>query len=216
MELFTSVTPTVVSLTFATIFQVSASLWYLSTIYRHETVLNPASWGLWSVLTILNTITYFFTSDAPIIALIPALSALSTTAVFISSLLLHARVPLDWLDESAIIIGILSAGVWVGSGSAALASVTLQVAFMIGFLPTFRSLIKKTSHEPLGPWILWVIAYLFTMAAVTQSGAGSAAEYAYPFMATTLHAAVVSIAAGILIGGKLAKVKTTTIKAVGI
>lgn len=205
-----------IALIVAAAFQLTASLWYLKTVYRHATVMNPASWGLWMMLSMLNVTAYLMIAESWWLAIIPMLSCLSTICVFSLALYVHAAAPIDWLDETAVVVGIIAVGAWIGSGSAAYATIIIQLAFCVGFIPTFRSMILGRTHEPLGPWVFWTLAYFANLFAVGFAGSLSPAEYAYPLTSIVLHAIGVSLIAAAVAAKTIKHHPVPALKIIGL
>lgn len=185
----------VILLALSVTLQVAASVWYLSAVLQHRAKLNASSWGLWSVLTFLNAASYVSIAAFPILAIIPILTTISTVVTFSTAMLTGGYSSLDRLDYIACAAGFGAAVSWLFTGSPEVASVMLQAAFVIGFLPTIRAVWQRTVHEPVGPWLLWTIAYIANlMAGVLAATDITASLLAYPLTSITLHTIVLSLA----------------------
>ncbi len=150
---------------------------------------NTSTWLLWAVLTILNFTSYSIASGDIWKSLLPMATSFACIGTCIFALRRGKFKKLSGLtDMLVIIVGLTAAIVWKVYQSAALGNVTLQLAIVISFIPTFRDVLIK-DENPL-PWLLWGVAYAFLLIVVILRWQHQPWDLVYPLVGVTFHLAV--------------------------
>lgn len=174
--------------------EISAITLYVLYVLKKTTSPRIASWYIWIPIAILNAASYVTFSMDFIKGIVPVLSALGGVATLV---LLFLRVRsrevdlrLDVFDKSALIVGLGAVAVWWYFHSAAYANIILQGSVTIGFLPTYRGLLKNPKNEQPLPWALWTVGHALAVVIVILRWNGKYAEFVYPAWSSFLHLVV--------------------------
>lgn len=167
-----------------------AYLDYNTKVIKRHTAPNGSTWAIWSSLAILSASSYLkMTGDVAksILSLINIFWCVST---FCIALYLKRFVRPDKWDVRALSIGLLAALVWWIYKSAMYANLLLQVAILVGFIPTYRLVWNTPTAERCRPWWIWVGAYGILIATVILRWRGQWQDLAYPTTSIMYHSLV--------------------------
>ncbi len=145
--------------------------WYSRDMFFGETITNPVTWWLWLVETIISLIIYVDrTKDMSKWAT----EAVSAVGVSIISLFLLFQTlsgeahsvfeTVELVDYIAATFAVVALVVWIVTRKTYGAGIALwvfQLALLSAIFPLMRSAVVETAVEPLGPWVLWTIAFAF-------------------------------------------------------
>jgi len=151
---------------------------------------NPATWGLWTFISALNCASFITMREHRIVGLLPIVSSISCIVVFLIYLFRHKFSGLDFLENIALVLGVLAIFVWWHYHSATYANLVLQPAIVISFVPTLRGVWKKPAVEKALPWFIWSPAYIFLMAGIFLKWEAKSLQLVYPINSLILHALV--------------------------
>ncbi|MCK9352489.1 MAG: hypothetical protein WCT49_06630 [Candidatus Paceibacterota bacterium] len=166
---------------------------YNREIFRGSSKPNVVSWGLWSMVTVLNMASYLaLTGDI----LKNSLSIVAASATFVTFLYIFQKnsgISLTMTDWITLSIGVISAFVWMVFQSAVFANLTLQLANIAAFVPTYRSVWNNPENEKPLPWFFFSTAYLFLNITVFIRWSGNAADLVFPVLGLFLHASLTAL-----------------------
>lgn len=178
----------------AAVIKLTAYVIYGRAIWNGQQPLNPATWGLWVVLTWLNASSYLIMSgDAPK-AFASFAGAAACTVVFCLAVVRKSTARFDKMDVFLFIAGLSTAGVWWHWRNATLANLIMQVAIAISMIPTYRKVLADPSSEKPTAWLMWGSVYGFILATVLLRWHGHWPDLAYPVSCGITHTGVGLIA----------------------
>ncbi|MCX6754183.1 MAG: hypothetical protein NTV03_03975 [Candidatus Nomurabacteria bacterium] len=151
---------------------------------------NIVSWGLFSLITLINAVTYIaFTHDI-------FKGALAFTDFFtciVITCLIIFRGQLRKLSLSEIIIIILSVAslvVWWLLKSALYANLLLQPAYILAFIPTLKNAWANPQNESSLVWLMWAFSFLLTITVIIIRWDNNFADIINSSIAFILHLSV--------------------------
>lgn len=166
-----------------------AYLDYNRVVLKGETKPNGATWAIWSAVALVSTSSYFAASGDFWKSVIPFANILLCIGTFILALVGGKFKKLDATDWCALVIGIIAVVVWKMT-NAAYANLIVQVAIIIGFIPTWHGVWKTPSCEKPRPWWIWMIAYGIAGIVVVLRWKNQWIDLVYPVLCVFLHASV--------------------------
>lgn len=174
--------------------EISAITLYVLSVLKKTISPRIASWSIWIPIAILNAASYVTFSRDFIKSIVPVLSALGGVATLVL-LFVRARshevdLRLDVFDKSALTIGLGAVAVWWYLHSAVYANLILQASVTIGFLPTYRGLLKNPKNEQPLPWAVWAVGHALAAVIVILRWNGQYTELVYPAWSSLLHLVV--------------------------
>src|SRR3989344_1939768 len=123
----------------AGLFNVVAGSTYLRQVVKNESTPNPTTWIIWTIVTVLNSATYFsVVSGNPWIALSSAVTAIMVFLIFVTSLLNGKFTKLNNVDIISLVLAVGTGIFWQMSGNALVSNICLQAVFIISFYPTIH------------------------------------------------------------------------------
>ena len=167
----------------AGIIQLLAFWIYNQNSIKGKTSPNIVSWGLWAGITCLNFTSYQSMSNDWVKSILPTAS--SFACIFTFAVLFfgkNKKIKLGIFDGIALIIGVVSVGIWFFSQSAMYANVVLQLAVLVGFIPTVRGVLKNPKNENPIPWLMWSVAYTLSSLVVFIRWHGQLNDLVYPIV----------------------------------
>lgn len=140
---------------------------YVVLLLRGATTPNPASWIIWLVIGVINTVTYLSTvegdwSRAGVLIIVTT----GILLVTVYSLVRGRFSRLGRLEISVLALALAVGTFWQMTGNAILANLVLQMVYVISFVPTVIGLRNGSIKEHPGPWALSVFAYVAMIASV--------------------------------------------------
>lgn len=181
----------------STLLTISSSVLFLGFfVLYNKNILNSSikpsivSWGLFSLITLINAITYvIFTNDALKSAL--AFTDCFTCIVITCLILFKGQYSkLSILENVIIILSILSLIVWYIFHSALYANLLLQPAYILAFIPTLRNALKNPENESALVWLMWALSFVLTIIVVVIRWENNWADFVNPMIAFILHLSV--------------------------
>ncbi len=167
-----------------------AYLDYNRGVLTGETKPNGATWAIWSAISVVSTGSYFAASGDFWKSLLPILNILLCIGTFVLALLAGKFKKLDVTDWAALGLGFIAAVVWGVYESATYANLVVQVAMMVGFIPTWRATWKTPSCEHPRPWWIWSMSYCIATVVVILRWKNQWIDLVYPINGAILHASV--------------------------
>ena len=166
-----------------------AYLDYNRVVLKGETKPNGATWAIWSTIALVSTSSYFASTGDVWKSIIPFANIFLCIGTFVLALIVGKFKKLDFTDWSALTIGIIAAIVWKLT-TAAYGNLIVQVAIIIGFIPTWCGVWKTPSCEKPRPWWIWCVSYGIAGVVVIMRWRGQRIDLVYPWLCVFLHASV--------------------------
>jgi hypothetical protein len=155
---------------------------------------NLSSWAVWAFITILNFTSYKKLTGDWVKSLLPTANAVMCILTALLALRTGSFRSLSTTDQMCLLTGILAGYCWWGFKSKdfaeALVQVILEVAIVIGFVPTIVGAIHNPSSEPWFSWLLWTMSYLIQFFVVKTTWRGKLIDFLYPVNMFLFHGAV--------------------------
>ncbi len=176
---------------------------------------HPVAFGIWLVADVVNYITYVSFSKYWIGPLIMPVGA-ATVVLWGTIKLIIAKhkktktekIEFGFTDWFAIVVSVISLGVYFITGNGKLSNIMIQVIVFMGFVPLVVNLIKsKRTNEPTLSWILFCVGWLITCID-TMMGYKSLIELIYPVINGLIGCLIVL---GIIIYNKKLKIKNSSL-----
>jgi len=131
---------------------------YIRQIATGDSVPNPATWLVMSVVGVINAITYGVTIHWDLWpTLVGAVPAVGIIITFLFSYLRGKFSPLGTREKWVIGIAMASVVVWRTVG-ADVGNIVVQIIFLVAFWPTAAQIIRGRKEKSL-PWDLALVAY---------------------------------------------------------
>ncbi len=159
-------------------------LTYYIQVRKGTSVPNPATWLIWTVVILMNSVTYFsFMHGDWLKSLYTAVAAVCVASLFIFSVVKGKFGRIGWTEWAALALCIFVGVLWKTTGNAIVANLALQTVLFISFLPTAIGLLKKELREGPMPWSLATFAYVLTVISLLLDWRpGNASSLAYPIV----------------------------------
>ena len=167
-----------------------AYLDYNQRVRSGTTVPNGATWAIWSVIAVISAGTYFTVTGDFWKSILPILNILLCIGTFLLAFIAGKFKKLDVTDWLALGLGLVAALVWVVYKSAGYANLIVQVAIMVGFIPTWRAVWKRPLCEHPRPWWIWAASYSIAIAALILRWKNQWIDLVFPVNGVVLHASV--------------------------
>jgi hypothetical protein len=133
---------------------------YFKQVFKEESIPNPATWLIWVVVTILNTLTYFLLSGGNFwISLASGAQAFMILVIFFFSLWKGKFSRLHAIDIICLVLALIIGIFWKISGNFVISNIALQALFTLSFYPTIYGLLTKKAKEKPAPWFFAVGSY---------------------------------------------------------
>ena len=136
---------------------------------------NPASWGIWTALALIDVFWFREVAGSWVFALHFAVGTVACLFTFGASM---ARGKMDWpsaLDWTALGLGAATIAIWLSLSNAPAAGPTLMAVYVISFWPIARGVWLNPERETSAPWWIWTVAYVLMVTNVWRSDRGLAA-----------------------------------------
>lgn len=168
---------------------IAAFIIYNKNLFKGQFTSHPVSWVLFTVITLVNSTSYFAMSGDWVKTLV-AFTDCAVCIITLVVLLVTRRgtkkaVELaDWVILGIGLIAILS---WWLFRSATIGNLIIQGAAVIAFIPLYRA----PQNEPPLPWFLWGSAFILQVSVVMLRWQGNVFDLVNPLQCLTLHAGLV-------------------------
>jgi len=159
-------------------------------MFAGRTKPNTTTWAIWAMIVILSTSSYTIASGDWWMAAIALVNFVLCIGTFVVAVMKGRFKEVDRADLVALGLGILAAVIWAIFRSATSANLIVQVAILIGFVPTWRGVWRGTVKERSLPWWLWSSAYTLALVVVIMRWNGQWVALIYPLNCIWLHASV--------------------------
>ena len=179
---------------FAIILSCLAFVLYNWKNIRGETHPNVSSWFVWSFMTILNFTSYKKLTGDWIKSTLPTVESGLCIATALMALHTGSFQNLSLADYECLMIGLIAALIWYLFKSAGSAQILLQIALVIGFIPTGIGMMENPSNEPWLPWCLWTVVFSAQCGVVKLTWRGRWIDFLYPVNAMFWHGLVFVLA----------------------
>ena len=177
----------------AAVIHTIAYLYYNKDVIKGTRKPNGPTWAIWSAIAILSATSYFAIVGDWAKSVLSFVNILSCTATFILALVLKRFARPDKIDYVALILGLAAAVVWWWYKSALYANLILQLAIIVGFIPTLRLVWKSPRSEQPGPWLIWTLGYAILVVTITMRWRGQWYDLIYPINSIIFHTAVAAL-----------------------
>ncbi len=156
---------------FASIFNLLSGGSYLVQVIKGKSIPNPATWLIWVVVTIINTLTYFLVTGGNLwISLSSIVLATAIMLVFLFSLLKGKFSKLGRIEIISLLVAFGIGLFWKLSGNYIISNISLQIVFLISFYPTLIALLKRQTREKPLAWFFASSSYTLQIINVIISG----------------------------------------------
>ena len=156
------------------------------------------SWGLWSLITVLNFGSYKSMSRNWVKSGLSLLGSIQCILIFVTALFVGTVGRIDRFDIAVAAIGVIAAVTWHSlkrhgfAKAPHLANLIVQVALTVGFIPSFRSVWANPNGESALCWFGWTLMFAVQTAVVRLNSKERATptqweEFVYPVNSTLLH-----------------------------
>ena len=166
-----------------------AYLDYNRVVLKGETKPNGATWAIWSTIALISSTSYLASSGDIWKSIIPLVNILLCIGTFVLALVGGKFKKLDVTDWCALAIGIIATVVWKLT-TASYANLIVQVAIVIGFIPTWCGIWKTPSCEKPRPWWIWFVSYGIAAVVVILRWKHQWVDLVYPVLCVFLHASI--------------------------
>jgi hypothetical protein len=182
------------------------------TIYNikyifQDTKPNLVSWFLWAGLATLNFFSYNLMSGNFIVSLLSLAGSIMCSLTFVVYLIKGVTIKkgsfkLDKVEYWVLAIGLLAILVWIltkfvwsleENKSAMWTNFLVLFAVSIGFVTTYRGVLRNPKNEPSLPWFIWTTAFFLQIIVVILAWDGKFQNFVYPVSMTILHLGVAII-----------------------
>ncbi len=163
---------------------------YIRDLRRGITSPNLSSWLVWIGITILSVSTYT-SGTGDIVKSFFSWSILLLNIIALGFILKRSKFSsLSRLDKSALFIGSAAAIVWFFTQSAWWGNILVQVAIIIGGVPTIVSVWRRPENEKPLAWLLWSGAFICLLLVIIFRWDNKPVELVYPIISIVLYGSV--------------------------
>jgi hypothetical protein len=167
----------------ANVLMVGVIITYFRQVRNGTSVPNPATWLIWTVVSVMNAISYFVVMQGNLWqSLISIVMTVGFLITFSYSLLRGKFAALDFFEEVTLVLVFVIGILWKTTGETELANLALQVIFLISFVLTIRGLLAGKLREKPLPWVLAFFSYVCVIISLTLQPDVSWIAYAYPIV----------------------------------
>jgi len=164
---------------------------YNKNIIKRKSKPNIASWGLFIIITGINSFSYIRMSGDIIKSGLAFTDFFTCVVILILSLFYGNFLKLEKIENLAIVLTFISLFLWL-IFSAMYANLFLQIGYILAFIPTFKNAFNN--KETILPWFLWAIAMLLSVIVVLLRWNNQYQDLINPLIAFLLHLGVALIA----------------------
>lgn len=127
-------------------------------------------------------------------SILPAANTFMTVLIFFFTLVTGSLRALSYIDQICFVIGIIAGLLWLIKKSTSSAQILIQIAIVIGFIPTVSNAYHSPTTELWYAWGLWTISFVAQFFAVKYVWKGKYIEFLYPVNMVLWHAIVLGLA----------------------
>jgi len=140
---------------------------YFSQIIRGKSTPNASTWGIWLLLSVINTFTYFLVTNGNIWqSLIVFAVTFATAVIFIYSAIRGKFSKVTRIEVLVFILALAIGIFWQTTSNFRISNLLLQVIYLISIIPTVTGVIRGTGKEHYVAWVIAFIAYMFSTASI--------------------------------------------------
>jgi hypothetical protein len=155
---------------------------------------NVSSWAVWAFITILNFTSYKKLTGDWVKSLLPMANAVMCILTALLALRTGSFRSLSGIDQLCLLIGIVAGLCWwifkSKDYAETLVQIILEVAIVIGFIPTIVGAVHNPSSEPWMSWLLWTVSFGTQYFVVKLTWRGKLIDFLYPVNMFLFHGAV--------------------------
>ncbi|MFA6552091.1 MAG: hypothetical protein WCT19_01150 [Candidatus Paceibacterota bacterium] len=155
---------------------------------------NISSWAVWSFITVLNFASYKKMTGDWVKSILPTINSCACICTFLSAILTGSIHRLTGIDLICLIVGMIAGLSWWVFKSASCAQIVLQIALVIGFVPTIAGTLQNPSGEFWFSWLLWTASFVVQFFVVKTTWRGKIIDLLYPVNMAVFHGAVFILA----------------------
>lgn len=178
----------------ASALSITASLLYNWSILSGKASPSISSWAVWLFITLLHFLNYQKVTGGWVKSLLPLVDSVLCIITTLLVFKFGSFKDLSVYEKSCFGCGVVAGVVWFVFKNASFAQVLLQVALVIGFIPTFIGILNHTTTETWLPWFLWTGTFSAQYMTVKSTPDAKKIEFLYPVNMTVFHAAVFVLA----------------------
>ncbi len=183
---------------FASLISISAFVLYNWKNLAGNTHPNVSSWAVWSFISILNFTSYKKMTGNWATSVLPMVDSILCVVTAICALYTGSIAHLSTNEKACLGLGAIAALGWwrlksegaEDRKSAGFAQIILQIALIVGGIPTCQGLWISTGTEPSWPWLMWTGSFILQCFAVGYTWKGNGMDFLYPICMTIFHFAV--------------------------
>lgn len=143
---------------------IAAFFCYFMSVAKDTSVPNPATWLIWFVIFMMNTVTYFMVARGSVWqTLITIIAAGGVLCIFMYSLLRGKFARIGAMEVVCLVTALVVGIVWNTTRDPVLANLLLQFIYVVSFIPMISGLITGKLREKVLPWALAFCAYIPTL-----------------------------------------------------
>jgi hypothetical protein len=155
---------------------------------------TAASWGIWALGAMLETVTYVFVTGDWVKNILPVVCALSAVTLFAFCVASSKFSGLSRWEWVLTVLDTMALFVWWFFQSAAYGNFLLVFTAVLSFVPLFLKTWSDPATENALPWALWSLAYLLmTITVLLRWEKAEDLVYPLTFLALHLFTAVAAV-----------------------
>lgn len=152
---------------------------------------NVSSWAVWAFITVLNFTSYKKLTGDWVKSLLPTANAVMCILTALLALRTGSFRTLSGVDQLCLLIGMFAGLCWwifkSKDFAETLVQIILEVAIVIGFIPTIVGVIHNPSSEPWMSWLLWTASFSTQYFVVKLTWRGKLIDFLYPVNMLFFH-----------------------------
>ncbi len=172
----------------AEFFSLSASFVFIGVVIAYfrqvttgDSVPNPVTWFIWTVVMTMNAITFLAMTEKDWIeGSLTITTAIGVGSIFMYSLIKGKFAKIRIWDIIALLLAVGIGIFWATTNDPKITNLLLQANLIVGFIPTIIGLVKKTLHESPLPWCLGITAYILMIIGISINWDGNWYAYGFP------------------------------------
>lgn len=131
---------------------------YFGQMLHGTSVPNPASWSVWTLLAVMNALTFWKSSRDPLATLQFFTGSVGCFVVWAYALIAGQFSPLDTMAWTVLVSCVIACAVW-NLKSARHANLVVAGIFLWSSVPTIQGAWLDSNIERALPWWLWTMAF---------------------------------------------------------
>lgn len=158
--------------------------------FAGQTHPNVSSWAVWGFITVLNFTSYKKMTGDWVKSVLPTVDSALCIVTAILALHTGSIRSLSVTDQACFWLGVSAGAGWWVFKSASFAQVLLQLALIVGFIPTLAGVWHQPEIEPSQSWLLWTGSFVVQFFVVKYTWRGAKIDFLYPVSMTVFHCVV--------------------------